>query len=290
MSDLEREPVAIFRVHYHRHDDVRTDVQQQLARGGLLVRVDDQEGVTLDDSVTLSLILPDGAELVTAGTVLQVLVGHGVAIGVPTSIVDDIRRQTAWKTDARDDLGPPEHSRVRPAMSAATASTASAVSAPDVPASATIPAAATHARPLAGIPRAMAIADGTLRLDELSLSEKIQMALHGSRDERNAILRDKNRTLHPFVLKNPQLSLDDVIAMAKNPQLAPDMLKQIGDRKEWLQRGSVALALAKNPRTPPDIAIRALDYVPNDALRAIAKGVGAMPHVVQAARKKVIAP
>ncbi len=45
----------------------------------------------------------------------------------------------------------------------------------------------------------------------------------------------------------------------------------------------------RNPKTPPEIALRALDYVPAEALRQMAKGVGVAPHVVQAARKKVLA-
>jgi hypothetical protein len=124
--------------------------------------------------------------------------------------------------------------------------------------------------------------------NEMTNAEKIQLALHGSRDDRNTILRDKNRTLHPFVLKNPQVDLEDVTTIAKNAQMGPEILKQISERKEWFQRPVVATALARNPKTPPDVAIRALDYVPMDVLRQMAKGVGALPHVTQAARKKVI--
>ena len=47
-------------------------------------------------------------------------------------------------------------------------------------------------------------------------------------------------------------------------------------------------ALARNPKTPPDLAVRALDHVPIEALRQMAKGVGVLPHVSQAARKKVL--
>jgi hypothetical protein len=36
------------------------------------------------------------------------------------------------------------------------------------------------------------------------------------------------------------------------------------------------------------VALRALDHVPLEALRQMAKGAGVPPHVVQAARKKVI--
>jgi hypothetical protein len=119
-------------------------------------------------------------------------------------------------------------------------------------------------------------------------AEKIQLALHGTREDRAAILRDQNRSLHPFVLKSPQVTVEEVTAWAKNPQMSADFLKQIGERKEWLSRPAVAQALARNPKTPPELALRALDHVGIEALRQMAKGTGVPPHVVQAARKKVI--
>jgi hypothetical protein len=90
------------------------------------------------------------------------------------------------------------------------------------------------------------------------------------------------------VLKNPHLEHDDVVAIAKNAQMSPDLLKQIGERKDWVQRPAIALALARNPRTPPALAVRALDHVSSEALRQIAKGTSVLPHVTQAARKKLL--
>src|SRR2546430_614396 len=122
----------------------------------------------------------------------------------------------------------------------------------------------------------------------LTTAQKIHLALHGNRDQRAAILRDPNRSLHAYVLKNPQIGLDEIVTMAKNTQLAPDVYKQIAQRKEWFQQQQVALALVRNPKTPPDIGLRALDFVPADALRQFAKGTGVLPHIAAAARKKVI--
>jgi hypothetical protein len=119
-------------------------------------------------------------------------------------------------------------------------------------------------------------------------AEKIQRALHGTRDDRHAILRDRDRTLYPFVLENPQLDADDVVAIARSAQVGRELLAQIGERRDWLQRPAVALALVRNPRTPPDLAVRALDHVPTDALRQLARGTGVLPHVCQAARKKLL--
>jgi hypothetical protein len=125
-------------------------------------------------------------------------------------------------------------------------------------------------------------------VEELTHAQKIHLAMHGNRDQRNAILRDKNRALHPYVLKNPNLNVDDVLAIAKNTQVATEIYKQISERQDWFSRPQIAIALARNPKVPGEIAIKALAHVAPDALRGLAKGVGAPPHVIQAARKKVI--
>jgi hypothetical protein len=146
----------------------------------------------------------------------------------------------------------------------------------DAPAGADVPAEAPEA------------ADAPAPSSRATTAEKIQMALHGTREDRAAILRDQNRSLHAFVLKSPQVTLDEVTAWAKNPQTSADFLRQIGERKEWLGRPAIAQALVKNPRTPPELAVRALDHVGAEALRQMAKGTGAPPHVVQVARRKVL--
>ena len=123
---------------------------------------------------------------------------------------------------------------------------------------------------------------------ELTRAQKIHLALHGTREQRNAMLRDRDRGIHPFVLKNPGINLDDILAIVKNAQTGAEMFKQIAERPDWFQRPQVALALARNPKVPSEIAIRALAHVAPDALRQLAKGSGAPVHVVQAARKRVI--
>jgi hypothetical protein len=126
------------------------------------------------------------------------------------------------------------------------------------------------------------------QVEEPTNAQKIQLALHGNRDQRNAILRDRNRMLHSYVLKNPGINVDDVLSIAKNAQMGPEVFKLIAERQDWFQRPQIALALARNPKVPGEIAVRALAFVAPDALRQLAKGTGAPPHVVQAARKRVL--
>lgn len=124
------------------------------------------------------------------------------------------------------------------------------------------------------------------RLKAMTVTEKMQLAMQGSRDEHTALFRDVNKTLHLYVLKNPRIGLDEVQAAAKQPQLSPDALKLIAEHREWGGNPVVCAALVRNPKTPMPLALRMLDKVPVNDLRAIARG-GARDALVHAARKKL---
>lgn len=253
------EAIASFRITYERSGELRDDLDQ-MARGGLMVKTSDTGGLELSSPVTLELVLPDGSALAAAATVIHVFPDVGVAVSVGPELVAQVRRRAVGPDDSGG--GDAIHERLSERQSDQAA---------------TVPGA-----------RARGATATQTSVESATNAEKIQLALHGNRDQRNAILRDPNRTLHPYVLKNPQISVEDILAIAKNAQMSPEILKQISDRKDWFQRPQVALALARNPKTPADIAIRALDHCPADAVRLMAKGTGVMPLVAQAARKKVI--
>ena len=111
---------------------------------------------------------------------------------------------------------------------------------------------------------------------------------HGSRDERAMILRDTNRLLHPYVLKNPNLQIDEVVAMARMSAISPELLKQIAERREWMARPDIAIALVRNPTVPVTVALKALDHVSVSDLRQLAKDTKTRPAIQAAARKKVV--
>ena len=237
------------RVVYHRAADLVADEVAQFRKGGLLVRVAPPAELALFDQVELELVC-GRSEVVITAQVVQTAQDS-------LAVMFDQKALQAFVAGASDDGedADAEHSRVVPGAE---------------------PAARAATSPGAPVPHGP------------QLAKRIQQALHGNKDERAAIMRDVNKQLHPFVLKNPQLDADDVVTIAKNAQVTPELLTQIGERKEWFQRPAIALALAKNPRTPPALAVRALDHVGLEALRQIAKGTGTLPHVTQAARKKLL--
>jgi hypothetical protein len=129
---------------------------------------------------------------------------------------------------------------------------------------------------------------GTLydRLKAMTVSEKMALALAGSREERTALLRDVNKTIHIFVLKNPRIGLYEIQGAAKKPNVSPDALKMIAEHREWSMNAGVCASLVRNPKTPMPLALKLLDRIPVTDLRALAKG-GAREQIVHAARKKI---
>lgn len=125
------------------------------------------------------------------------------------------------------------------------------------------------------------------RLAAMTVTEKMQLALSGDREARAYLLRDTNKALHVYVLRNPRLGLDEVIYAAKMSSLSPDALKLIAEHREWGVNTTVCTALARNPRTPVPLVLKLLPRVPMQELRVIAKGQGRAP-IVQAARKLVL--
>ncbi|MBT8495505.1 MAG: hypothetical protein KJO07_20820, partial [Deltaproteobacteria bacterium] len=126
------------------------------------------------------------------------------------------------------------------------------------------------------------------RIKTASMTEKIHMAKHGSKSERAAVIRDPNKTLHQYVIRNPHVQLDEVGQMARMTAVSPDVLKFISDKREWYQRPEIAAALVRNPRTPVPLAVKVLRHVSKNELRQIAKGNGVRSAIASAARKLLL--
>ncbi len=122
------------------------------------------------------------------------------------------------------------------------------------------------------------------QLKTMTVPQKMQLALSGDRQVRHFLLRDTNKVLHLYVLKNPRIGLDEVQAAAKMPSCSSEALKFISESADWGKSGAICAALAKNPSMPIPLVVKLLPRVPMPDLKLLAKG-GARQPIVQAARK-----
>jgi hypothetical protein len=97
------------------------------------------------------------------------------------------------------------------------------------------------------------------RIVRMSVAEKIQAALKGNSEERSILIRDPSRLVASSVLKSPKLSEQEIENFAKLRNVTEEVLRVIGNHREWAKAYSVAHALARNPRTPTGISLTMLN-------------------------------
>ncbi len=102
-------------------------------------------------------------------------------------------------------------------------------------------------------------------------SEKMIMGLKGTRQARMMLIRDRNRTVWGAVLSSPNMNEADAEAIVQMRNVAPDVLREIGKKREWTKRYKVAHELVKNPKTPPEVSSQLLPRMAARDLKALTK-------------------
>ena len=119
----------------------------------------------------------------------------------------------------------------------------------------------------------------------MKVGERIKLALRGNRDARMILIRDGNRIIQRFVLRNPRISDEEVIAVARNRNADADLLRVIGDHRNWSRNYQVRLGLVTNPKAPLSIALHFVNGLAERDLRALGKSKNVSATVVAQARR-----
>ncbi|MFT6395692.1 MAG: hypothetical protein ACJAYU_000434 [Bradymonadia bacterium] len=126
------------------------------------------------------------------------------------------------------------------------------------------------------------------RYEGMTRTEKIKLARSGNESERRAVLKDRDSSLHHFVLNNANMKPKELAALIRGGGVSGAFLKKLCERHDFLSNRSVAEALVVNPQTPVDVAIRLVGRIPMEHARRIARSTSYRPQVVNAAKKRVL--
>ena len=124
-------------------------------------------------------------------------------------------------------------------------------------------------------------------IQAMAVGERLKLALKGNRDARTLLIRDANRIIQRFVLQNPRITEDEIVALAKNRSVDRELLAIICKKKEWLTNYQVRLALVTNPKTPMAVAVRLVPLLLPRDLRQIAKSKN-VPIAVNGVAKRLV--
>ncbi|HEY3052442.1 MAG TPA: hypothetical protein VGK04_03540, partial [Thermoanaerobaculia bacterium] len=89
------------------------------------------------------------------------------------------------------------------------------------------------------------------------------------------------------LLKNPRITIDEVVRVAKSSFLNYQTAEVIIGTGQFMASLDVRVALVHNPKTPPPFALRILPTLPESELRTIARGAATSMALKQAALKRL---
>jgi hypothetical protein len=127
-----------------------------------------------------------------------------------------------------------------------------------------------------------------LRVRAMAVGERIKLALLGNKEARAVLLRDSNRIIPRFVLQNPRITEEEIVAITNSRTVDEELLRIIAEHRAWTKNYQVRLGLVSNPRTPIGIAMRLLSTVEGRDLRRLAKSKN-IPAAVAAQARRMVA-
>jgi hypothetical protein len=108
-----------------------------------------------------------------------------------------------------------------------------------------------------------------LRVDKLTLGERVSSARRCGQALIKVLLFDPHRLVFEALLVNARLKEEDVVLLAGSPQATPEQLTMLAHDPKWSSRHAVRRALVLNPRTPKATAASQLRHLSGPDLRKI---------------------
>jgi hypothetical protein len=88
------------------------------------------------------------------------------------------------------------------------------------------------------------------RLAQLTVTQKVKVAMRGAREERAILIRDPNKLVSIAVLSSPRLTVQEVGGFARMGSVSEDALRVIASTRAWVKNYGVVQGLVFNPKTP----------------------------------------
>ena len=122
---------------------------------------------------------------------------------------------------------------------------------------------------------------------KMKISQKVRLALLGSKTDRGILIRDRNRLVCMSVIKSPKIQVQEAVGYAGMRNVSDDVIRYIATRRQWMKSYQMKLALTRNPKTPPGTSLKLLQYLRKGDLRGIASDKN-VPNVISTQAKRML--
>ena len=99
------------------------------------------------------------------------------------------------------------------------------------------------------------------KIARLSVGDRVQLAMKGTKDERFILVRDGSKVVCLAVLESPKLGDSEVEMFAGMKNVQENVLRAIAGKRKFLKSYAVIRALANNPRVPLDVSLPLMSHL-----------------------------
>jgi hypothetical protein len=114
-------------------------------------------------------------------------------------------------------------------------------------------------------------------INNMGISERIKLALTGSKTHRMILVKDPNKMVALAVLESPKITVDEIIILVKNKSIASDIIGRVSRNREWIKNYSVIVELVQNPKTPVKNALSFINRLHNRDLKLLSQNKNTTP-------------
>jgi hypothetical protein len=125
------------------------------------------------------------------------------------------------------------------------------------------------------------------RLGQMTISQRIRVAMLGSAAERGLLVRDSNKLVATAAIRSPLVQDNEVVRISASRAVCDDVLRVIGLNKDWLRNHQIKLNLVSNPRTPFYLSSKLITHLRDHELKAVAKSKNVTGAIATAARQQL---
>ncbi|MEY4578682.1 MAG: hypothetical protein RL701_3385 [Pseudomonadota bacterium] len=111
----------------------------------------------------------------------------------------------------------------------------------------------------------------SMQILDMSKSEKLRLALVGNMAARAILVRDHSKQVAMAAVQSPQLTVGEAADIARSKEVSEDILRFIGNKKEWIKSSEVKHNLCFNPKTPVGISMRFVSHLRMEELKALGR-------------------
>lgn len=87
-------------------------------------------------------------------------------------------------------------------------------------------------------------------INMLNISERIKLALVGSKTQRMILIKDTNKLVALAVLSSPKIGIDEIAQLVNNKSISAELIARISKNRDWTKNYNIIMELVHNPKTP----------------------------------------